>query len=96
MEFYKDAVIIMEREVDLPSLESTCIPNVFKDRTWAPVLCSLVDVHLVLVWEFFSNVVVEGDHLNCWGEREGLHTISFIYSELPSDQAGDSKVFSSI
>ena len=66
MEFYKDAVIIMEREVDLPSLESTCIPNVFRDRTWAPFLSSLVDVHHVLVWEFFSNVVVEGDRLNCW------------------------------
>ena len=68
----------------------------FRDCIWAPLLTSSMDVHHVLVREFFLNAIVEGDHLNCWGEREGLHTISFIYSELPSDQAGDSKVFSSI
>ena len=63
--FYKDAVIIVEREVDLPSLENTCIPDVFKECTWAPLLTGSVDVHHVLVREFFSNVVVKGDRLNC-------------------------------
>ena len=32
-EYYKDAVIIMEREVDLPSLENTSILDVFRDHT---------------------------------------------------------------
>ena len=63
--FYKDAVIIVEREVDLPSLENTCIPDVFKECTWAPLLTGSVDVHHVLVQEFFSNAVVKGDRLNC-------------------------------
>ena len=65
-EFYKDAVIIMERDVDFGSLEGTFIPNVFRDRTWAPLLTCLVDVHHILIREFFSNAIVEGDHLNCW------------------------------
>ena len=63
--FYKDAVIIVEREVDLPSLKNTCIPDVFKECTWAPLLTGSVDVHHVLVQEFFSNAVVKGDRLNC-------------------------------
>ena len=63
-EYYKDVVIIVEREVDLPSLENTFILDVFKDHTWAPLLSGSVDVHHILVWEFFLNAVVEGDHLN--------------------------------
>lgn len=63
---YKDVVIIVQREVDLPSLKSIFIPDVFKNCTWAPLLTGSVDVHHILVWEFFSNAVMEGDHLNCW------------------------------
>ena len=63
-EYYKDAVIIVEREVDLPSLENTFILNVFS-HTSAPLLLGSVDVHHILVREFFLNAVVEGDHLNC-------------------------------
>ena len=59
MEYYKDAVI-MEREVDQRSLEGTFILVVFRDHTWAPLLTSLVDVHYILVREFFSNAIVEG------------------------------------
>ena len=55
----------IERKVDLPSLEGTFIPDVFRDRTWAPLLTGSVDVHHILVQEFFSNAIVEGDHLNC-------------------------------
>ena len=65
-EYYKDAVIIVERKVNLPSLKSTFILDVFRDRTWAPLLIGSVDVHHVLVREFFSNAVVEGDHVNYW------------------------------
>ena len=32
-EYYMDVVIIVERKVDLPSLESTFILDVFRDRT---------------------------------------------------------------
>ena len=32
-DFYKEAVIIVEREVDLGSLENTFILNVFRDLT---------------------------------------------------------------
>ena len=65
-EYYKDAVIIVEREVDLRSLEDTFIPDVLKDYTWVPLLIGSVDVHHILVREFFLNAIVEEDHLNCW------------------------------
>ena len=35
---YKDKTIIMERVVQLESLESTFIPEVFKERTWTKLL----------------------------------------------------------
>ena len=65
-ECYKNAIIIVEREVDLPSLKGTFIPNMFRDHTWAPLLTGSLDVHHILVWKFFSNAIVEGNHLNCW------------------------------
>lgn len=64
-EFYKEVVIIVEREVDLESLKSTSIPNVFKDHTWAPFLTSLVEVHDILIQKFLSNALMERDHFNC-------------------------------
>ena len=57
---------LLWREVDFGSLEGTFTPNVFRDRTWNPPLTCLVDVHHILIWEFFLNAIVEGDHLNCW------------------------------
>ena len=35
---YKDKMIIMERVVQMESLEDTFIPEVFKDRTWTKLL----------------------------------------------------------
>ena len=35
---YKRATIIMERVVKLETLEDTCIPEVFKERTWTKLL----------------------------------------------------------
>ena len=35
---YKDKTIIMERVVQMESLEDTFIPEVFKDRTWTKLL----------------------------------------------------------
>ncbi|KAK9993898.1 hypothetical protein SO802_023601 [Lithocarpus litseifolius] len=66
MDFYREAVIIVEREVDFGSLANTFIPDVFRDRTWAPLLTGIVEVHDILVREFFLNAFKEGDHLNYW------------------------------
>ena len=35
---YKDKTIIMEKVVQLESLEGTFIPEVFKERTWTKLL----------------------------------------------------------
>ena len=37
-ECYKKATIIMERVVKLDTFEDTCIPAVFRERTWAKLL----------------------------------------------------------
>ena len=39
-DWYKDKTIIMERVVQLESLEGTFIPKVFKERTWTKLLNS--------------------------------------------------------
>ena len=63
---YKSATIIMERVVKLDTLKDTCIPEVFKERTWTKLLNSSGVVYLEIIKEFFSNASVEGDHINCW------------------------------
>ena len=77
-EFYKEVVIIVEREVDLESLECTFIPDMFRDRSWAFLLIGLVEVHNILIQEFFSNALMERDHLNCWvrGKEFSILTMS--------------------
>jgi len=64
-EYYKDVVIIVERGVDLVSLENTFIPKVFWERTWTKLLNPSGDVYDCIIKEFFANAFVE-DHLNCW------------------------------
>ena len=64
-DFYREVVIIVEREVDLRSLANTFILDVLKDRTWTPLLTGTAEVHDILIREFFLNAIKEGDHLNC-------------------------------
>ena len=63
---YKMATIIMERVVRMETLESTSIPEVFKQRTWTKLLNPSGNVYAELTREFFANATVEGDHINCW------------------------------
>ena len=63
---YKRATIIMERVVQLETLEDTFIPEVFKERTWTKLLNPVGVVYLEIIREFFSNAIVEGDHIDCW------------------------------
>ena len=63
---YKQATIIMERVVKLDTLEDTCIPKMFKKRTWTRLLNPSGVVYLEIIKEFFLNASVEGDHINCW------------------------------
>ena len=61
---YKRAPIILERTMDLDSLKSTFIPDVFKERIWTKLLHLRGDVFEILIREFFVNAIVEGDHIN--------------------------------
>ncbi|KAL0014736.1 hypothetical protein SO802_001805 [Lithocarpus litseifolius] len=44
IDHYKNASIVMERSVDIESLENTFIPKMFKERTWTKLLNPLGDV----------------------------------------------------
>ena len=63
---YKKATIIMEGIVKLDTLEDTCIPAVFSERTWIKLLNLVRVVYLEIINEFFSNASVEGDHIDFW------------------------------
>ena len=56
----------MERVVRMETLEDTCIPDVFKERTWTKLLNPSGNVYSKIIKEFFSNASVDGDHINCW------------------------------
>ena len=62
---YKRATIIMERVVRLETLKDTSIPEVFKERTWTKLLNPSGNVYKEIIREFFSNAIVDGDHINC-------------------------------
>jgi len=38
IDHYKNASIILERSLDIKSLENTFIPEVFKERTWTKLI----------------------------------------------------------
>ena len=63
---YKGATIIMERVVNLESLEGTFIPEVFKERTWTKLLNPVGIVYSEIIEEFFSNAAVDEDRIECW------------------------------
>ena len=62
---YKEATIIMERVVNLESLEGTFIPEVFKERTWTKLLNPVEVVYSEIIREFFSNAAIDGDRIEC-------------------------------
>ena len=65
LDHYKRAPIVLERLVDFDSLKGTFIPDVFKERTWTKLLNPIGDVFEDIIREFFTNAIVEGDHINC-------------------------------
>ena len=63
---YKDKTIIMERVVQLESLDGTFIPEVFKERTWTKLLNLDGVVYSEIINESFSNASMDGDCIECW------------------------------
>ena len=63
---YKGATIIMERVVHLESLKGTFIAEVFEERTWTKLLNPVEVVYSETIKEFFSNVAINGDRIECW------------------------------
>ena len=88
---YKDKTIIMERVVQLETLEGTFIPEVFKDRTWTKLLNPTGVVYSEIIKEFFSNAIVNEDCIEGWVRhkefqitRESIQ--DFLETRPPSQQ----------
>ena len=58
--------IIQERFVDLVDLKDTFISNCFEGRGWEKLLSGLPSVCEPLIREFYSNVKIREDELDCW------------------------------
>ena len=87
---YKNASIVMERTVDIESLENTFISEVFKERTWTKFLKPTDDVYECIIKEFFAYANMEGDHMNCWVKgkeftvlRESIQELLEIWPTTP-------------
>ena len=65
-DFYKKAPIIMERVVNMQTLENTFMPEVFKKKTWTKLLNPSGNVFSEIIREFFANPLVKGERINCW------------------------------
>jgi len=89
---YKRASIILERTVDLESLEGTIIPEVFKERTWTKLLNPMGNVCGDVIWEFFANAIVEDDHINCWLKGREF-SISRDFGDLSNDSSHTSTIW---
>ena len=68
-ERYKDSfmkrTIVHERFVDLVDLKDTFIPTYFEGRGWEKLLSGLPGVCEPLIREFYSNVKIREDELDC-------------------------------
>ena len=81
--YYKRALIIMERVVAMETLENTFILEVFKERSWTKLLNLVGNVYAKIIREFFANAIVEGDCIGCWLRgREFSVTREFIQEIL--------------
>ena len=69
-ERYKDSfmkgTIIQERFVNLVDLKDTFIPTCFKGTGWEKLLNGLPGMCEPLIREFYSNVKIREDELDCW------------------------------
>ena len=51
--------------MDLVDLRDTFIPSCLQDRGWNKLLCDAPGVCEPLIWEFYANVVLREDEINC-------------------------------
>lgn len=62
---YREAMILVEREVDLESLSSAFILEIFRTKDWSPLSTKFGDVNDPFVREFFSNDIAHEGYLDC-------------------------------
>ena len=63
---FMKGTIIQERFIDLVDLKDTFIPTCFEGRSWEKLLSGLLGVCEPLIREFYFNVKIREDELDCW------------------------------
>ena len=63
---FMKGTIIQERFIDLVDLKDTFIPTCFEGRGWEKLLSGLLGVCEPLIREFYFNVKIREDELDCW------------------------------
>ena len=63
---FKNAPIVVERNVQFDTLGSTFIPKIFADKDWAILFGNFEDPIDELVKEFYLNASFTGVELKCW------------------------------
>ena len=63
--YFRDALLLVERVADQPSLLDTNIPVWFATKDWNFLLSNLEDAYKNLVKEFYANTIVEGKEIKC-------------------------------
>ena len=81
-DFYRKATIIMERVVKMETLENTAILEIFKERTWTKLLNPSGNVYGELIWKYFTNATMDGDHINGWVRQKEFIIIRDSIQEL--------------
>lgn len=65
-DFFMKGTIIQERFVDLHDLKDTFILECFEGRGWEKLLSDLPAVYDPLIREFYANVIIKDEEMNCW------------------------------
>ena len=61
---FEKAPIIQERFMNLVDLKYF-IPSYFEGRGWEKLFSDLPGVYEPLIWEFYTNAILEEDYLHC-------------------------------
>ena len=77
--YFRDALLLVERAIDQSSLLNTNIPIWFATKDWNFLLSNLEDAYKNLVKEFYANAIVKGEEIKCWvrGKRFSVTLIYF-------------------
>ena len=80
--YFRDALLLVERAIDQSSLLDTNIPIWFATKDWNFLLSNLEDAYKNLVKEFYANAIVEGEEIKCWVKGKRFSVIVIYFADI--------------